>query len=78
MTHIKHPLIGDKLYGKQGYKKSSDTLNKALNTLNRQALHATTLSFTHPATHDMVRYSAAYPSDFALVLEALRQESSYG
>lgn len=73
MAFIKHPLIGDKTYGKSGYKTSCSTLKAALNQLSHQALHAAELCFTHPSNKKRVTFSAPYPSDFNSTLEALRK-----
>ena len=53
MTHIGHPLLGDRVYG-ASFKASLSTLSEAardaVNILNRQALHACVLGFEHPRT----------------------------
>jgi hypothetical protein len=41
--------------------------------LMRQALHAFRISFTHPASGDIVEYSAPLAKDLELVLELLRK-----
>lgn len=51
LAHLRHPLLGDDLYG------GSCTL------LARQALHAWRLSFRHPMTHEFVVVTAPLPSD---------------
>ncbi len=75
LAHIGHPLLGDQVYG-AGFRSSarnlSDTAQKALNALNRQALHATTLGFEHPGTGKPLRFESPAPEDFATLLQALR------
>jgi RluA family pseudouridine synthase len=56
------PLAGDVLYG--GTDAASLT--------QRTALHAHSIEFTHPVTHESVRLSAPYPEDFILMLTRLR------
>ena len=73
MAYIKHPLIGDKTYGKTGYKTSCDALKHALTQRTHQALHATKLCFIHPKTNEEVSFSAPYPADFDTTLNALRR-----
>lgn len=51
MCHIGHPLIGDFLY------------NPKDSRMNRQALHAGNLSFTHPVTRQRMYFSAPLPKD---------------
>ncbi|MDO8526963.1 MAG: RluA family pseudouridine synthase [Deltaproteobacteria bacterium] len=57
------PLVGDPTYGK-GNKKW-----KAL--INRPALHAWRLSFTHPATGEEMQFTAPIPKDLETLLAAL-------
>ena len=75
LAHIGHPLLGDQVYG-AGFRSSarnlSDTAQKSLNALNRQALHATTLGFEHPGTGKPLRFESPAPEDFATLLQALR------
>jgi 23S rRNA pseudouridine955/2504/2580 synthase/23S rRNA pseudouridine1911/1915/1917 synthase len=71
------PLIGDRLYGdgrgfylsdvKPGYKSAGD--EKPL--LDRTALHASSVSLTHPQTGERASYSAALPKDMVSVLRYL-------
>jgi tRNA pseudouridine32 synthase / 23S rRNA pseudouridine746 synthase len=55
------PLVGDVLY------RSTDTT-----LLPRTALHAYSIEFTHPGTHEWLQLSAPYPEDFAAALAQLR------
>jgi 23S rRNA pseudouridine1911/1915/1917 synthase len=75
MAHIGHPLLGDRVYG-AGFRSSaaklSETARNALNSLNRQALHATTLGFEHPVSGKPLRFESPAPADFGTLLEALR------
>ncbi len=54
MAHIKHPLLGDDVYGpsKQPYK------------LQGQALHAKILGFIHPTTKEYVEFESELPEYF--------------
>ncbi|MCA3560874.1 MAG: RluA family pseudouridine synthase [Aestuariivirga sp.] len=75
MAHIGHPLLGDSVYG-SGFRTSArklpDDAGEALNALNRQALHATTLGFEHPRTGQQLRFDSPAPEDFDNLLQALR------
>lgn len=75
MAHIGHPLLGDSVYG-AGFRSSASKLSEnakaALKSLNRQALHATTLGFDHPVTGRQLRFESPAPADFANLLGALR------
>lgn len=77
MAHLKHPIVGDPLYG--GALKlprgASDELIAALRGFKRQALHAETLEFVHPVTGETVRNTAPVPADMLALMAALREDS---
>ncbi|MGN0919924.1 MAG: RluA family pseudouridine synthase [Alphaproteobacteria bacterium] len=58
MTSIKHPLIGDELYGHP--PKGAPA---ALRTFPRQALHAGLLGFCHPTTQKQMVFEVPLPPD---------------
>ncbi len=62
---IKHPVMGDPLYG------ANPVLAAELGLI-RQWLHATRLGFVHPGTGQRVEFSSAYPDDLAHALELIR------
>lgn len=62
MTHIKHPLLGDDLYGPEKNKIGAQ----------RQMLHAGVLGFIHPVTGEYIEFEAPLPEDFQKVLNKLR------
>lgn len=75
MAHIGHPLLGDGVYGagfRTSAKKLSDASREALNALNRQALHATSLGFEHPSTGKPMQFDSQAPEDFGRLLASLR------
>ncbi len=75
MAHLKHPLIGDALYGSGFRTKSarlSDHARRRVETLGRQALHATLLQFRHPGTHATLRFESELPDELARLRTALR------
>lgn len=55
-----YPLLGDSLYS----APDSDIIS-------RPALHAYSLTFTHPVSNERVSFNAPYPSDFKKALERL-------
>jgi 23S rRNA pseudouridine1911/1915/1917 synthase len=67
-------VMGDATYG-TGFAASKDRLNKdsraALESLNRQALHAALLGFEHPKTGKPMRFESPLPADMASLLAAL-------
>jgi 23S rRNA pseudouridine1911/1915/1917 synthase len=67
MASIGHPLVGDSLYarGRKGKMKSlSPAAQAALSTFPRQALHAASLGFIHPLTHERHQISSNLSKDF--------------
>lgn len=74
MAHIRHPLLGDDLYG-AGFRTKAARLTEegrdATGRLGRQALHAALLQFAHPATGAVVRFESDLPPDLAALRAAL-------
>jgi 23S rRNA pseudouridine1911/1915/1917 synthase len=63
MAHIKHPVLGDAVYGRNGRIKAP-----------RQMLHAAELSIIHPAESRRMRFKAPLPDDMETLLRQLRKE----
>ena len=65
---IGHPLIGDPVYG-----RSDSALLPLLKRLGfaRQALHAATLGFDHPATGQRVHFASQLPPDMGELIDEL-------
>ena len=55
------PLLGDPVYG---HKPRDERLAAVAHALGRQALHAHSLAFTHPATSQRLAFTAPLPPDF--------------
>ncbi len=70
MASIKHPLVGDPVYGRRG--AAPGNASALLATIPRQALHAWRLGLLHPRTHQELAWEAPLPEDFASLLAALR------
>lgn len=77
MAHIKHPIIGDPLYGGSLKlpKGATTELIESLRGFRRQALHAETLEFTHPISGEPVRCSTPMPADMQTLVRRLRDDS---
>jgi len=77
-AHIGHPVFGDRTYGGDRIRAGADTasrrafMNNLFEVLPRQALHAQTLGFTHPATGVEMDFEAPVPDDITHVLARLR------
>ena len=78
MAHLRHPIIGDALYGGSLKlpKGASEELVATLRGFKRQALHAETLEFVHPMTGEAVRTSADAPADMQHLIKVLREDSA--
>ena len=78
MTHIGHPLLGDKAYSssfKASLSTLSNTARNAVNILNRQALHAGKLGFEHPRTGKALSFESPLPPDMVQLLAAFTRSS---
>ncbi len=68
LSHIGHPLLGDRLYG-SGFATKAGRLTAgaraALTALGRQALHAAVLGFAHPISGEELHFESQPPADFA-------------
>ncbi|MBV2095118.1 MAG: 23S rRNA pseudouridine(1911/1915/1917) synthase RluD [Candidatus Thiodiazotropha sp.] len=73
MHHIRHPLLGDPLYGGRLKLPAGigDGLRSALQTFRRQALHATRLELLHPESGEPVSWEAPLPPDMRRLIDLL-------
>ncbi len=73
MAHIKHPLLGDPVYGgrEQLAAGLAAELAQRVRGFRRQALHAERLGFVHPRERREVEFEAPPPADLAELLAAL-------
>jgi len=77
MAHIKHPLLGDQVYGGRPRlpKGASEEFIAALRGFQRQALHAAQLSLFHPETEEWMTWKAPLPQDMQDLLEAVKKDT---
>lgn len=75
LAHVRHPLVGDQMYGGRPRlpKGSTETLRAVLSGFQRQALHARKLTLQHPQTGETLSWSVPLPEDMQNLLVALRQ-----
>ena len=75
MAHVRHPLVGDPLYGGRLRlpKGTTEALREVLAGFHRQALHARQLTLEHPETGEILSWEIPLPEDFEHLLVALRQ-----
>lgn len=75
MAHLRHPLVGDPVYGGLRFGKGlSETARTALSGFRRQALHAGLLGFVHPQSGDKMRFEAPLPEDMQQLIAVLQQD----
>ncbi|BES69992.1 23S rRNA pseudouridine(1911/1915/1917) synthase RluD [Marinobacter nanhaiticus D15-8W] len=74
MSHIRHPLVGDPVYGGRMRLPQGCTpeLKEALRKFQRQALHARQLTLVHPETDEEMTWEVPLPQDIQELLAALR------
>lgn len=79
MKHIGHPLFSDATYGGDKilkgtvFGKYKQFVENCFEMMPRQALHAQTLGFVHPATKKYMHFEAPIPQDFESVLNKWRK-----
>lgn len=72
--HINHPIFGDldydgtRLWKGTTFTKYRQFVNNCLTVLNRQALHAKSLGFTHPKTGEWMHFEVPMPDDMKEVI----------
>jgi 23S rRNA pseudouridine1911/1915/1917 synthase len=72
LAWIKHPVVGDKVYGAGRDNQIADArVRTAVAKLDRQFLHAERLGFRHPHTGEYVKFRAPLPPALSAVLDAL-------
>lgn len=77
LSYIGHPVLGDPEYGGRERvlkTKTSPMVRSAIQKLNRQALHASTLGFIHPISNEYLEFESPIPDDIQSVIDALRAE----
>lgn len=76
MAHARYPLLGDPVYGGRIRlpKGASETTIETLQGFRRQALHAGSLGFIHPATEQEVSWQVEMPEDMLNILAVLAKD----
>jgi len=80
MSHIKHPIVGDRLYGRRHKIKrtkedgiKTKSIIGMLDAFPRQALHAAEIKFIHPRTGKKMKFKAPMPEDMKSLLAILEK-----
>jgi len=75
MKFIGHPIFNDEMYGGNKvvkgtvFSKYKQFVDNCFKIIPRQALHAKTLGFIHPATKKFIQFDSQLPDDFKELLE---------
>jgi 23S rRNA pseudouridine1911/1915/1917 synthase len=75
MQYLGHPLFNDATYGGDkilkgtSFSKYKAFVENCFKVMPRQALHARSLGFTHPASGKFVQFESELPKDFLDVIE---------
>lgn len=59
MQDLGHPVVGDFKYG-----STEDVYGEKADAAERMCLHAFRLEFTHPVTHELLKFETPYPDIF--------------
>ncbi len=72
LSWLKHPVVGDEVYGGGRDKTVQDVrLRAAIRKMHRQFLHAERLGFRHPTTGESLQFVAPLPEELARLLAEL-------
>jgi 23S rRNA pseudouridine1911/1915/1917 synthase len=80
LSHLGYPVFGDPDYGgesvRQGYMSGQKRkqVERLIQKLGRQCLHAKTLGFVHPGTEEYVEFDSDLPEDFKMAYQFFKKE----
>ena len=76
MQHIRHPIVGDPVYGGRARipGQAGHELIDLLRGFKRQALHAFRLTLLHPLSGEELSWRSALPEDMVRLLAALQAD----
>ncbi|HAF21338.1 MAG TPA: RNA pseudouridine synthase, partial [Blastocatellia bacterium] len=78
LSWLKHPVVGDELYGAGRENNVQDVqLRAQIRKLNRHFLHAEQLGFRHPRTGEPMRFTAPLPIELLSLLEQLEARQAH-
>ncbi len=76
LSHITHPIVGDRVYGGRRQLRAglSEAQRQAILNFPRQALHAYELGFVHPVTGEDIEVSVPMPEDMQQLVAVLNDD----
>jgi len=77
MAHLRHPLLGDPVYGGRLRLAAGagEMLRDALRQFKRQALHAEALGLIHPERGEAMQWEVPPPEDMQRLVKVLRDDA---
>jgi len=77
LTSLGYPVVGDTVYGGGRARHAADpVLKEKMKVMRRPALHASRLSFAHPATGNPLSFFSPLPEDMVSLCDSLRKYNS--
>ncbi|BBB33321.1 23S rRNA pseudouridine1911/1915/1917 synthase [Thermotomaculum hydrothermale] len=74
LSHIHHPIVGDKVYGQNRWKGIENTkLRSYVKNFPRQALHSALLRFFHPITGKEIKVKRDFPQDIQDLITEIKK-----
>ena len=77
LAHLKHPMVGDPVYGGRLARPRGPARSSSAPCAGSSGkrLHAAALAFDHPVSGERLSFEAPLPADFAGLLAALRADA---
>jgi 23S rRNA pseudouridine1911/1915/1917 synthase len=74
MASLKHPVVGDPVYGGRAFVPPgyAESVRDSIRAFKRQALHACLLELAHPDSGELMSWQAPLPDDFSDLLGVIR------
>ncbi|HXI62638.1 MAG TPA: RluA family pseudouridine synthase [Pyrinomonadaceae bacterium] len=77
LASMKHPVVGDDVYGGGRDKTIADAeIKRSVAKLSRQFLHAAQLGFRQPTTHKSLKFISALPPDLESLLNLIKNRGA--
>ena len=76
LSHIGHPIVGDRVYGGRRQLRAglSEEQRQTIGNFPRQALHAYALGFVHPITDEDIEVTVPIPKDMQRLIAVLSDD----
>ena len=76
LAWLKHPVVGDEVYGAGRDKTISNAeLRRAVAKLDRQFLHSAELGFKHPTTSEEMKFKVDLPDELSALLKLIKGQT---